>query len=612
MLLFYFMCYTSRMNTETIPARKDVPAKDKWDLTQLYASDKDWEADLKKLSSLTKKVASYKGKLASSSKTLLEALQAYEKLDRTTEQVYHYASLEHCADESDSAAQQKEGRVMMAITEVQTAMSFFAPELMAIADKKIDTWIEKKEFADYKIFIKKTRHMKPYVLSEKEERIMALQGESGQTADKTFSLLTNVDLNFGTVKVDGKDKPLTQSTWSQFLDNPNREVRKEAYEKFYATYEQHQNTLATLYSGSVNQDVFVSRARGFKSSLESALYGDKVPVSVYHNLVDTVHANLEPLHKYYTLRRKVLKVDELRHYDVYVPLVKDVKTNTSYEEAVEIVRSALSVLGTEYTDTLCNGLLNGWADRYENKGKRSGAFSSGGYVGYPYILLNYKDDVIRDVFTMAHEGGHSMHSFYSKNNNPYMCYNYTIFEAEVASTFNEELVFEYLLKNAKTPEMKAYLLCMRASDVLATLHRQTMFAEYELKAHELVESGQPLNAETLRSIYRKLLEDYFGKEMHFESNSDMEGLRIPHFYSAFYVYKYSTGISASLALAKRVTQGGKKERDDYFKFLKSGGSRYPIESLKVAGVDMKSTEPVQAALDTFKNLVDQLEKALKF
>src|SRR5574344_1955174 len=612
MLLFYFMCYTSRMNTETIPARKDVPAKDKWDLTQLYASDKDWEADLKKLSSLTKKVASYKGKLASSSKTLLEALQAYEKLDRTTEQVYHYASLEHCADESDSAAQQKEGRVMMAITEVQTAMSFFAPELMAIADKKIDTWIEKKEFADYKIFIKKTRHMKPYVLSEKEERIMALQGESGQTADKTFSLLTNVDLNFGTVKVDGKDKPLTQSTWTQFLDNPNREVRKEAYEKFYATYEQHQNTLATLYSGSVNQDVFVSRARGFKSSLESALYGDKVPVSVYHNLVDTVHANLEPLHKYYTLRRKVLKVDELRHYDVYVPLVKDVKTNTSYEEAVEIVRSALSVLGTEYTDTLCNGLLNGWADRYENKGKRSGAFSSGGYVGYPYILLNYKDSVIRDVFTMAHEGGHSMHSFYSKNNNPYMCYYYAIFEAEVASTFNEELVFEYLLKTAKTPEIKAYLLSMRAGDILATLHRQTMFAEYELKAHELVESGTPLSAEVLRSIYRKLLEDYFGPEMHFEKNSDMEGLRIPHFYSAFYVYKYSTGISAALALAKRVTEGGKKERDDYFKFLKSGGSRYPIESLKVAGVDMKSTEPVQAALDTFKNLVDQLEKALKF
>ena len=600
------------MNTDTIPSRKDVPASDKWDLTQLYKTDADWEADLKKVTDLTNDVASYKGKLGSSSDTLLAALKAMEKLDRTIEQAYQYASLQHCADESDSSAQEKEGRVMMAVTAAETATSFFSPELLEIADEKINKWIEAKEFDDYRIYIKKHLHMKPYTLSEKEERIFALQNEASQAASNTFSLLTNVDLNFGTVNVDGKEKPLTQSTWSEFLDNQNREVRKDAYTKFYATYEQHQNTLASLYAGSVNNDIFCSRARGYKSSLEAALYGNKVPVSVYHNLVDTVHAHLEPLHDYYTLRRKTLHLDELRHYDVYVPLVKDVQTKTSYDEAVEIVRNALSVLGTEYTDTLCNGLKNGWADRYENKGKRSGAFSSGGYVGYPYILLNYKDSVIRDVFTMAHEGGHSMHSWYSVHNNPYMSYNYTIFEAEVASTFNEELVFEYLLKNATSPEMKAYLLSMRASDILATLHRQTMFAEYELKAHELVESGTPLNAETLRGIYRKLLEDYFGPEMHFESNSDMEGLRIPHFYNAFYVYKYATGISAALALAKRVTEGGKAERDDYFKFLKSGGSRYPIESLKVAGVDMESTAPIEAALGTFKNLITELKQVTNF
>ena len=600
------------MNTETIPLRKDVPASDKWDLTKLYKSDDDWEADLKKVESLTKDVASYKGKLSSSSETLLAALKAMEKLDSTIEQAYQYASLQHCADESDAAAQDKEGRVMMAVTAAETATSFFSPELLEIADEKINKWIEAKEFDPYRIYIKKHLHMKPYTLSEKEERIIALSNESMQATQNTFSLLTNVDLNFGTVTVDGKEKQLTQTTWSEFMDNQNRAVRKEAYTKFYNTFEQHQNTLATLYAGSVNSDIFISRARGYKSSLEAALYSNKVPVSVYHNLVDTVHANLEPLHRYYTLRKKVLHLDELRHYDVYVPLVKDVQTKTTYDESVEIVRNALSVLGTEYTDTLCNGLKNGWADRYENKGKRSGAFSSGGYVGYPYILLNYKDSVIRDVFTMAHEGGHSMHSWYSVHNNPYLSYNYTIFEAEVASTFNEELVFEYLLKNAKSPEMKAYLLSMRAGDILATLHRQTMFAEYELKAHELVESGKPLSAEVLRGIYRKLLEDYFGPEMHFESTSDMEGLRIPHFYNAFYVYKYATGISASLALAKRVTQGGSAERDDYFKFLKSGGSRYPIESLRVAGVDMESTAPVQAALDTFKQLVDELEKTLKF
>ncbi len=597
----------------SIPERKDVPQSDKWDLSQLYKSDADWEKDLAKISELTEKVCSFKGKLSENSETLLASLKALEELDRTIEQVYQYASLQHSADEGDSAAQEKHGRVMMAVTDSESRISFYTPELMAIEDEKLNQWIEQPQFADFKIFVKKSVHMKPYILSEKEERILALQNESAQTAYNTFSLLTNVDLNFGTVKINGTEKALTQTTWSQFMDNPDREIRREAYQKFYATYEAHQNTLATLYAGSVNDDVFSARARGYNSSLEAALYSNKVPVSVYKNLVETVRKNLEPLHKYYSIRKRALKVDHLKHYDVYAPLVADVDTHTTYEESVEICRNAMAILGKEYTDTLCGGLLNGWCDRYENKGKRSGAFSSGGYVGYPYILLNYKEDVIRDVFTMAHEGGHSMHSWYSVHNNPYLSYNYTIFEAEVASTFNEELVFQYLLKQAEEKNdgrMKAYLLSMRASDILATLYRQTMFAEFELKAHEMVENGQPLNATVLRGIYRQLLVDYFGPEMEFESNSDMEGLRIPHFYNAFYVYKYATGISAALALAKRVTTGGQSEKEDYFKFLKSGGSRYPIESLKVAGVDMESTKPVQDALDVFKNIVDELDKIL--
>ena len=436
--------------------------------------------------------------------------------------------------------------------------------------------------------------------------------QTAETPYTAFSVLTNVDINktFGTVNVDGEEKPLTETTWSVFLHSQDRKVREEAYKKFYAKFEEHQNSIAALYAGSVNQDIFSVRARGYDSSLHQALYGNKVPLSVYHNLIDCIHKNLDTLHEYYSLRKKVLGVKELRHWDVYVPLVKSVETKTSYEEAVEICRKALAPLGKEYTDRLCDGLLNGWADRYENVGKRSGAFSSGCYIGNPYILLNYKDDVIRDVFTMAHEGGHSMHSWYSVHNNPFMSYDYTIFEAEVASTFNEELVFKYLLENAKSKEMKAYLLSMRADDILATLHRQTMFAEFELKAHEAVENGTPLTAELLRKIYRDLLELYFGPEMVFESNSDLEGLRIPHFYTAFYVYKYATGISAALALAKRVTEGGEKEREDYFRFLKSGGSRYPIESLRVAGVDMESTEPVQAACDTFKAIVDELKQIL--
>ena len=594
----------------TIPERKDVPASDKWDLSTLYKSDEDWEKALASINQLTENVVAFKGKLALSSDSLLGALKANEALEKVIETVYNYASLQHTADEGDSAAQDRDGRAMMAYAASESATSFFSPELMAIPDEKINSWMNLPEFADYKIFLQKELHHKPYILSEKEERILSLQAESSETAQNVFSLLTNVDLQFGSVNVNGEEKPLTQSTFTLYLHNPDRKIREEAYKNFYDSFVKHENTLATLYAGSVNQDIFISRARGYKSSLEAALYGNKVPETVYRNLIDTVHKNLPTLHKYYSLRKKVLGVEELRHYDVYVPLVKNVECKTSYDEAVEICRKALSPLGKSYTDILCQGLKGGWVDRYENKGKRSGAFSSGAYTGYPYILLNYKSDSIRDLFTMAHEGGHSMHSYYSKTHNPFMCYNYTIFEAEVASTFNEELVFEYLLKEAKNPEMKAYLLSMRADDILATLHRQTMFAEFELKAHELVEAGTPLSAQVLRKIYRELLQLYFGSEMKFEAESDMEGLRIPHFYNAFYVYKYATGISAALALAKRVTQGGDAEREDYFKFLKSGGSRYPIESLKLAGVDMSSSEPIQSALDVFANLVNELEKAL--
>ena len=600
------------MSNHKIPDRKDLPASDKWNLSSIYKSDDEWEENLKLIPELTKKTAVFKGKLASNPETLLQALKALEAVNLQVETVYHYASLQHEADENDTKAADRYGRAMMAYTQMQAELSFIDPELQEIDETKLREWIAKPEFADYKIYIEKLLYFKKYILSEKEERILSLQGQSAQTAETAFSVLTNVDMNktFGSINVNGVEKPLTETTWGIFVRSQDRKIRQEAYKKFYAKYEEHQNTLASLYAGSVNQDVFSMRARGYESSLHAALYGNKVPVSVYHNLIDCVHKNLPVLHEYYSLRKKALGLDELRHYDVYVPLVKSVETKTSYEEAVEICRNALAPLGKEYTDRLCNGLLNGWADRYENTGKRSGAFSSGCFIGDPFILLNYNDENIRDVFTMAHEGGHSMHSWYSVHNNPFMCYEYTIFEAEVASTFNEELVFEYLLKNAKTEDMKKYLLAMRADDILATLHRQTMFAEFELKAHEYVENGTPLTPELLRKTYRELLELYFGPEMHFEENSDMEGLRIPHFYSAFYVYKYATGISAALALAHRVTTGGEKEREDYFKFLKSGGSRYPIESLKIAGVDMESVEPVQAACDTFKNIVEQLKKLL--
>lgn len=593
-----------------IPLRSEVPETDKWDLSSIYKSNLEWENALSEIPVLTEKVVQFKGKLGSCPETFLFALKAFEQAELKMETVYHYASLQHEADEDDSEATDREGRAMMAYTKMQSEISFMNSEILAIPEKSLKEWISAPEFKDYKIYVEKLMHFNSYTLSEKEERILSLQAQPAETAYNAFSVLENVDLNrqFGSVNVNGEEKPLTQTTFTTLLKNQDRKVRETTYRQFYKKFEDFQNVISALYAGNVNQDVFRVRARGYDSCLQAALYGNKVPLSVYHNLIDCVHKNIKTLHEYYSLRKKIMGLQELRHYDVYVPLVKSVKMQHSYDESVEIIRNALAPLGTEYTERLCSGLKNGWVDRYENAGKRSGAFSSGSYIGDPYILLNYDENDIRDVFTMAHEGGHSMHSWYSVHNNPFLSYDYTIFEAEVASTFNEELVFEYLLKNAKTEDEKKYLLAMRADDILATLHRQTMFAEFELKTHELVENGTPLTATLLRKTYRELLEFYFGPEMHFEENSDMEGLRIPHFYNAFYVYKYATGISAALALARRVTSGGKKERDDYFEFLKSGGSRYPIESLRIAGVDMESTEPVQAACDTFKDIVEELKK----
>jgi oligoendopeptidase F len=391
------------------------------------------------------------------------------------------------------------------------------------------------------------------------------------------------------------------------MESQDRDLRLKAYMRFYEHFESHKTCLAGLYSGSVKQDVIKARIRNFSSARAAALFPDNVPDEVYDNLVNTVSRNLGTLHRYYSLRKRALKLPELRHYDVYTPIVSAPKIKTSWNEAVQQVCDALAPLGEDYVSTLRSGLFGRWADRYENKGKRSGAFSAGSYSGDPYILMNYKDDSIRDVFTLAHEAGHSMHSWYSVKSNSFMHYNYTIFEAEVASTFNEELLFRYMKNQSLTKELKLYLVNKQADELLATLFRQTMFAEYEKKTHELEESGTPLTVDVLRSEYRKLLVKYFGQEMVLDDVSDLECLRIPHFYRAFYVYKYATGISASLALAERVLSGGKTEREDYFAFLKSGGSRFPIDALKIAGVDMSSPEPVQAACSSFEQLVNELE-----
>lgn len=595
----------------TIPTRDQVPPEHKWNLSRLFPSDAAWEQGLAELSAMISqaKQAQELG-IGTTPESFRQVLASWEHYLMMEERVGYYAHLRVSEDEGNATARGMFARFMGIASQGQAAWSWINPAIQALDDTFIDTCLADPSFAPYAVTIRKLRRFKPHVLSEAEERLLALQMETAQTAQEAFSVLTNVDLSFGEVDTPEGPRVLTQSTFASLMRHPDRSTRQKAYFQFYRAFEAHQHTLGTLYAGSIKQDKYQAQVRRYSSARAMALFPDDVPESVYDNLVQTITANLPSLHRYYTMRRKALKLDELRHYDVYVPLAKEAQSHHTYEEAVDIVCEALRPLGEEYVGTLRKGLLGGWVDRYENKGKRSGAFSAGSYFGDPYILLNYKEDVLRDLFTLAHEGGHSMHSWYSAANNPFMCYNYTIFEAEVASTFNEQLVFSYLYAHTSDPVGKAALLANRIDDTLATLFRQTMFAEFEHRMHAMAEAGEAITVDVMRSEYRKLLEKYFGPEMHLEDCSDMEGLRIPHFYNAFYVYKYATGLAASIALSEKVLQGGAEERESYLAFLKSGGSSFPIESLKKAGVDMSQPAPVQAACDRFARDVENLATLL--
>jgi len=597
-------------NTINIPARSDTAKGDTWDLSALFGSDEAWYESLAAFEKMAERIPSFQGTLGKSAESLADGLDFFRDLGVLAERLGYYSMLRQSEDEGSGEARTMCGKFTMVSAKADAAGSWLNPEILAVPERDMEKFLEHQRIADYRIFLQRILRYRPHVLSDKEEKILALHAEGEDTPSDAFSVLTNVDFDFGFIDTPEGKRPLSQSTFSVFLESPDRDLRQKAYSAFYSRFELHKNTLASLYSGSVKQDVIKARIRGHASARAASLFPDNVSETVYDNLVAAVNGSLDSLHRYYGLRKKALKLPELRHYDVHTPLAQTVKKKTSWNEAVDLVSESLAPLGDEYVGTLRNGLLGRWADRYENKGKRSGAFSAGSFTGDPYILMNYKEDSIRDVFTLAHEGGHSMHSFYSSRNNPFMQYNYTIFEAEVASTFNEELLFHYMQKNADSDEMRLYLVNKRADEILGTLYRQTMFAEFEKLTHELEEGGTPLTVDVLRSEYRKLLEKYFGPEMVLEDVSDLEGLRIPHFYRAFYVYKYATGISASIALAQRVLSGGKGEREDYFAFLKSGGSRFPIDSLKLAGVDMSSPEPVQAACKTFARLVDELEKLL--
>ncbi|MDR1024482.1 MAG: oligoendopeptidase F family protein, partial [Treponema sp.] len=429
------------MSATTIPARGEQRIEDTWDLSKLFSGDEAWGAALGDYEGQIEKLAAYRGTLGGSAEKLADYLDFVRDFRILEERLGYYADLRQTEDEGANAARTMTGKFMMAAARAQAASSWEAPEIQRIPGEDMERFLQSPRLAEHRVYLKKLLRYKPHILSDAEERLIALHSEGEGVVSETFSVLTNVDLDFGTIDTGEGPRPLSQSTWSVFMESPDRDIRRRAYEQFYSHFESHKTSLASLYSGSVKNDVIHARVRGFASARQAALFPDKVDEGVYDNLIAAVSANLGPLHRYYELRKKVLGLKELRHYDVYVPMVPKAIKETSWDQAVDLVSAALAPLGDEYVGTLRSGLLGRWADRYENKGKRSGAFSAGSFTGDPYILMNYKSDSIRDVFTLAHEGGHSMHSWYSARSNPFMQYNYTIFEAEVASTFNEELLF---------------------------------------------------------------------------------------------------------------------------------------------------------------------------
>ena len=583
--------------------RKDQKIENTWDLSALSPSGEAWEKDMKKLSKLFSKASHFKGHLGDSADSLYEALSYYRDTSLEAERLGSWAYLMYETDGTDGENMRRLGMYQAEAAAFSEKFSYFTPELLAIDESKLNEWMKEKRFKEFRIWMKKALREKAHVLSEKEERLLSLYVPVSGSMQKAFMDLNNSDLDFGEIN----GEKLTHGTYPIFIRNQDESIREKAYRQYYKGYDDHKHTIADLYSSSVNEDIFQARARGFRSSLDAALFPDRIPSSVYRSLIASVHDAFPVLHEYYRVKAKVLGKEKLHHWDCYMPMVEGCASNHTYEEAVSLISEAVRPLGDEYRNTLVKGLTEDrWVDRYENKGKRSGAFSAGGYIGNPYILTNYEEDVLDSVFTLIHEGGHSMHTWYSVRNNPYMCYNYSIFEAETASTFNECLLADYLMKNSDNDE-KAYIIGKRLDDIVATLFRQTMFAEFELIIHEKAERREPVTLDTLRNEYRKLLEAYFGHMMIFEDVSDLEGLRIPHFYTAFYCYKYATGISAAIALSERVLSGGEKERNEYLSFLSSGGSKYPIESLKKAGVDMSTPEPVKKAAEYFGKLLDEFK-----
>ena len=596
----------------SIPVRSNIPAADTWDLALLYPTPEDWAADFTRLQEQFPRFAEFKGRIGQSAANLHQCLEFDKELSLRVERLHQYASLRVSEDSANAGSLKREAELQNLLTKIAEASSFISPEIQAIDDPAFDAFLADPLLAQWRIALRKIRRLRPHTLSEPEERIMALGASAIDGHHETFSQLTNVDMKFGVIADEtGIERALSQSSFGSFMVKRAPALRKQAFHQFYAEFRDHAYTLASSLAHSVRGDVFSARARHYPSARAAALFRDYIPPAVYDNLIGAVRANLSPLFRYFQLRRRVLKLDEIHQYDTYVPMVSELEMHTTFDQAIELVIDSLAPLGPEYTSTLAAGLrARRWCDRYESKGKRSGAFSSSSYGKPPYILMNYKEDVFSDVYTLAHEAGHSMHTWFSQERQLYQDYNYPIFLAEVASTFNEELLTHHLLEKTSDPRMRAYLINRQVDDIRGTVYRQTMFAEFEKIIHEMEEAGEALTLDTFRSVYRGLLDAYFGPDFALDAELDLECLRIPHFYSAFYVYKYATGMSAAVSLSQSVLDGGQPKVDRYLGFLKSGGSQYPLPTLQAAGVDMATPEPIEHTLKLFARRVEELETLL--
>ncbi len=598
-----------------VKPRAEISQSDQWNVNALYPTLNAWEQAFSKVteqpsSPFWPSIAQFRGRLKEGPAVVKSAFEKIFSISRELEKLYTYAHLRHDEEITIDASKSAYQKSSALFHDFGQETSWLEPELLSLPTDLIDQLLLSPELSSYRFHLEKIVRMRPHTLSADKEELLAMAGKPLQSAPKAFSALNNADLKFGTIKdQNGQELELSHGLYQLYLRSTDRTLRQNAFLKLHGKYAEFENTLCELIYGEMQTHHFFAKARHYRSSLEAALYPKKIDESVYRSLIQAVRQEgLPALHRYMHLRKRLLGVSELHPYDLYVPLVPHVDIQIGYDEAESLVIESAAPLGHEYQSLLRKGLKEEkWIDRFENKNKRSGAYSSGCYDSYPYILMNYKE-ILKDAFTLAHEAGHSMHSLLSRLHQPYHYYHYPIFVAEVASTFNEELLMHLLLAKRQKKEEKRFLLNEKIEDIRGTLFRQTMFAEFELKLHELVEGGTPLTPTLLKDIYLQLNQDYFGPAVTLDPELSIEWARVPHFYYNFYVYQYATGLSATLSLSQKVLTGDLHARDNYLAFLRSGGSLHPIDLLKVAGVDMASPLPVQEALGKFNSLISEFEK----